>query len=187
MASDLTDALTDVVARLERARVDYMLTGSAAAAFYGLTRTTVDVDIVIDLAHEQVAPLVEAFYGDYYIEPDAAFDAVEHGYMFNVIPLTRGLKTDFIILRKEPFQIAAFLRRQKVERPGGSVWTITPKDLVLSKLLWARESHSGQQLADVRAIMATGLVEEDDEFRSWVDRLRLGDVLDASRTTRYDA
>ncbi len=185
--SEPVDALTDIAARLNALGIQYMLTGSGAALFYGLSRSTNDLDVVIDLEVLEVAPLVDAFDGDYYIDPDAVFDALEHRSMFNVIPLVAGLKTDFILLRDEPFQQVAFSRRRRIDWRGTPVWVIDPRDLVLSKLNWARDSYSGQQLADVRTIMASGFVEEDDEFRAWIDRLRLQDVLDASRTTRYDA
>ena len=185
--SDLTDALTDVVTRLEAVGVDYMLTGAAAGGLYGVMRTPADIDIVVDLADRQVGTLVEALTTDYYIEADAVFDAVKGGGVFNGIPTFRGLKADFIVLRDEPFELAAFARRQQIERHGGAVWTITPSDLVLSMLRWAQESFAGQQLADIRTIMASGQVAEDDDFRGWIDRLGLHAVLDASRTTRYDA
>lgn len=186
-ASDLTDALTDVVRRLDAAGVDYMLTGSGAGSLYGLMRSTADFDIILDLAHEQVAPLVEAFHGDYYIDPDAAFDAVERQAMFGVIPFNSGFKTDFIVLRDDPFDRTAFARRRQVDWHGTPVWAISPPDLVVSKLRWCQITHSDQQLADVRAIMAGGSVTEDDDFRGWIRRLQLEDLLDASRSTRHDA
>lgn len=182
-----SDALGDVVARLDGLGLDYMLTGSGAGMLYGLSRSTADFDIVIDLAHEQVAPLVEAFHGDYYIDPDAAFEAVERGSMFNVIPLQGGLKVDFIVLREEPFDVTAFQRRRQVDWSDTPTWVITPGDLVLSKLRWAQITYSDRQLADVRAIMAGGRVAEDDDFRSWIRRLQLQELLDASRTSRHDA
>lgn len=182
-----SDALSDVAARLNALGIQYMLTGSGAAMFYGLSRSTADLDVVIDLDILDVAPLVDAFGGDYYVDPEAVFDALERRSMFNIIPLVPGLKTDFILLRDEPFQQVAFSRRRRIDWRGTPVWVIDPRDLVISKLNWARDSHSEQQFADVRTIMASGLVEEDDEFRAWIDRLRLQDVLDASRTTRYDA
>ncbi len=185
--SDLTDALTDVVTRLEAVGVDYMLTGSGAGSLYGLMRSTADFDIIVDLLHEQVAPLVEAFAEDYYIEPDAAFDAVERQAMFNVIPFNSGFKTDLIVLRDSPFDQNAFARRQQVDWHGKLVWAISPADLVVSKLRWAQITYSDQQLADVRVIMASGRVTEDDDFRGWIRRLQLEDLLDASRSTRHDA
>ena len=182
-----SDALGDVIGRLEAIGVAYMLTGSGAGMLYGLSRSTADFDVVIDLAHEHVAPLVEAFHEDYYIDHDAALDAVNREAMFNIVPLQGGLKVDFIVLRDEPFDMAAFQRRQQIDWHGTLVWAISPGDLVLSKLRWAQITYSDRQLADVRAIMASGRVDEDDDFRSWIDRLRLQELLDASRTTRHDA
>ncbi len=181
------DALTDVVTRLEGVGIDYMLTGSGAGSLYGLMRSTRDFDILVDLLHEQVAPLIEAFSEDYYIEPDAVFDAVERQSMFGVIPFKSSFKTDFIVLRDEAFEQTAFARRQQVDWHGRPVWAIRPADLVLSKLRWCQITYSDQQLADVRAIMASGRVTEDEDFRGWIRRLRLQELLDASRSTRYDA
>ena len=185
--SGLTDALTDVVTRLEAVGVDYMLTGAAAGGLYGVMRTPADIDIVVDLADRQVGPLVEALANDYYIEADAVFDAVEGGGVFNGVPLFRGLKADFIVLRDSPFDQNAFARRQQVDWHGKLVWAISPADLVVSKLRWAQITYSDQQLADVRVIMASGRVTEDDDFRGWIRRLQLEDLLDASRSTRHDA
>ena len=185
--SDLPDALTDVVTRLEAIGVDYMLTGSAAACLYGVMRTPADIDFVVDLGNEQAEHLVESFSADHYIEPGSVAHAVEKGCAFHAIPLVRGLKADFTVLRDDPFGRAAFARRQSIHREAGAIWAITAADLVINNLRWTRTRRAGQQLADVRTIMASGLVEEDDEFRDWIDRLRLQDLLDASRTTRYDA
>ena len=107
--------------------------------------------------------------------------------MFNVIPLSGGLKTDFIMLRDEPFEQAKFRRRRRLLWCAGTVWVIDPADLVLSKLLRARGSRSERELADVRIIMASGSVAEDDEFNALVEQLDLRELLDASRETRYDA
>lgn len=184
---NLADALTDVVTRLERAGVDYMLTGSAAGCLYGVMRTPADLDFVVNLKDEQIGQLVEALSTDYYVESAAVADAVEKGCTFSAIALFRSLKADFILLRDEPFDLAAFSRRRLVARETGPVWAIAPAHLVVSTLRWATTRRGGQQMADVRTIMAAGLVAEDDEFRAWVERLRLNEVLDASRTTRYDA
>ena len=185
--SNLTDALSDVVTRLEALGLDYMLTGSTAACLYGVMRTPADIDFVIDLGNEQIGRLVESFSANHYIEASTVAHAVETGCAFSAIPLLRGLKADFTVLREDPFDRAAFSRRQLIHRKASAVWAITPSDLVVSNLRWARTRRAGQQLADVRAIMATGHVTEDDDFRSWIETLGLHPSLDASRTTRYDA
>ena len=148
------DALGTLAARIEALGLRHMLTGSAAGMFYGLSCSTVDPDIVLDLAREQVAAFVEAFAADSYVEP---------------------------------FDRAAFARRRRVAWRGGTVWVISPPDLVISKLCWARLTHSDRQIADVRAILASGLVAKDDDFRDWIARLDLRELLDASRAARHDA
>ncbi len=132
-----------------------MVTGSAAGMFYGLTRATFDLDVVIELAPARLDDFVAAFSEDCYCERSAVEEAVERGSMFNVIPLSGGMKTDFILLRDEPFEQAKFARRRQLAWRPGTVWVIDPADLVLSKLVWARESRSQRHLADVREILAS--------------------------------
>jgi hypothetical protein len=115
-----------------------------------------------------------------------AGDSLRHGTMFNAIPLRGGPKVDFSPMRPGSFEETAFSHRELHDWYGTPVWIVTPADLVLSKLNWAKDTMSERQLADVRAIMSTGLVDEDDYFNGWIGRLGLRDALDASRTTRYD-
>ena len=177
------DALSDIASRLDGLALRYMVTGSVAGMFYGLSRATFDLDIVIELGPARLDDFLAAFSGDCYVERSA----VARGAMFNVIPLSGGLKTDFIMLRDEPFEQAKFRRRRRLLWCAGTVWVIDPADLVLSKLLRARGSRSERELADVRIIMASGSVAEDDEFNALVEQLDLRELLDASRETRYDA
>ena len=46
--SEELEVLKDVVGRLERAGIAYMITGSTAANFYAVPRMTRDIDIVIE-------------------------------------------------------------------------------------------------------------------------------------------
>ncbi len=53
--------LLDALTRLDRAGVAYMVTGSMASNFWGIPRSTHDLDFVIQLPPSQVPSLVEAF------------------------------------------------------------------------------------------------------------------------------
>ncbi len=164
-----------------------MLTGSVAAFIYGRDRSTVDIDIVVECAGIAPTELVRSMQPDYFLDEQMVRDSLRSGEMFNAIPLAGGPKIDFIPLRRDPFEQTAFRRRDSVEWHGTTLSVATGKDLVISKLLWARDSRSERQLADVRAIMSLGLVDEDEDFRRWIARLGLGETLAASRETRYDA
>ena len=89
--SDATDdmfaALSLVVRELETLGVTYYVGGSAASSNYGTARSTLDVDLVADLAQEHVAPLTEALQADCYVSAATAADAVRRKSCFNVIHL----------------------------------------------------------------------------------------------------
>lgn len=181
-----SDAITIIAQRLDALRLPWMLTGSVAAFFYGRERSTNDIDIVVDCERMGIDGFVKAFEPEWFLDPEMVRDSVRNGFMFNAIPLTGGPKIDFIPLKDDLFERTKFRRRVVEDWHGTPIQVCTGRDLALSKLIWAKDTFSQRQLADIRAIMSSGLVEEDDEFSRWVARLGLEAVLDASRTTRYD-
>lgn len=182
------DALTSVVQRLDRLAIAYMITGSVAAYFYGLNRATADVDIIVDIRATAAARIVEVFRDAFFVQESQVRDAKERGILFNVISNDYGGKFDLIPLENDPFELSKFGRRQPVEWHGYPMWISTPADLVISKLRWARETHSEQQFRDVRAIMSLGLIDDDEAyFHQWIAALELGDVLELARSGRHDA
>ena len=181
------ERLVELLEAIERAGIAYALTGSGAGLLYGLSRATVDFDVLVDLAPGDVDAFVRACGEGYYLDREAIIEAVRRQTMFNIIPLAGGTKVDIIVVSGDAFEQAKFRRRRRARWMDASVWVVTAADLVISKLRWAKESQSARHLADVRAIMAAGQVEEDDEFRHWIATLGLQQALDASREARYDA
>ena len=57
---------------------------------------------------------------------------------------------------------------------GADVWVVSREDLILSKLLWARDSGSELQRRDVRSL----LVDVDDAYlTAWAGRLGVDQLL----------
>ncbi len=182
------DALSTVAGCLDRANLRWMLVGSVAAFLYGHERSTHDIDVVFDPARVVPALVSAAFSPDYMLDPQMLSDTLRTGNMANAIAMRGGPKVDLVPLATHPFDRTAFERRESFEWQGRLIRVITPMDLVVSKLRWAKDSMSERQLGDVRAIMAMGRFDEHDaDFNSWINRLQLRDVLEASRETRYEA
>jgi hypothetical protein len=59
---------------------------------------------------------------------------------------------------------------------GYDLFIVAPEDLIISKLEWARESHSEVQLADVRNLLAGVEGLDQDYLRHWVNCLDLGSL-----------
>ena len=152
MATEL-DVLAIVSDRLERQGLAFMLTGSFALAYYATPRMTRDLDIVVALQAVDIDRLVESFSADFYVDADIARHAVQAETLFNLLHLESGIKVDLIVRKSSEYRQGEFQRRAPVQGAGVRAWVVSREDLIISKLVWARESGSELQLRDVRALL----------------------------------
>src|SRR5579872_4286143 len=109
------ELLVDCLRRLNRAGVAYMLSGSMASNYWGIPRTTHDLDFVVQLRPEDIPALVQAFDGDYFIQESSVRGALQPPHQFNAIDQRSALKVDFWVLSSDPFEQNMFARRQSVD------------------------------------------------------------------------
>ncbi len=62
------ELLVDCLRRLESSGIDYMLVGSMAGNFWGVPRSTHDIDFVIEFDETQIAAIISAFQDDFFIQ-----------------------------------------------------------------------------------------------------------------------
>lgn len=164
--------------RLDENGIPYMLSGSVAGNFYGYPRMTRDIDIVIEIGEERAAQLVELFKDDFYIDADMVYEAIRDEGMFNIIHLKDIIKIDFIVRKSTPYRILEFHRRICRQIGDFRFWIVSPEDLILSKLLWARDSHSEMQLRDAANIIQSIGGKIDQEYlKRWATELGVADLL----------
>lgn len=173
----LTELLAGTVRALEASHVEYMLTGSIASTFHGEPRATRDIDVVIDPTPAALERLVDRLRSDgLYVDGDVAREALRTRGQFNAIGA--DAKVDFIIRKDRPFSIAEFGRRRRVRLPGAEADIVTVEDLILAKLLWAREIDSDRQIRDVSGmIQVAGPALDRAYLVSWAERLEVADLL----------
>jgi len=169
------DVLRDVTGRLTNAGIPHMLTGSLAMNYYSLPRMTRDVDIVVEARDEDVDKIVSAFEADYYVERTAVSRAISYERSFNMIHNEAVIKIDCIIRKSSEYRQLEFSRRQQAEIQGFPVWLVRKEDLIISKLFWARDSHSELQLRDVKNLLSSGY--DVDYLDSWTRKLELNSLL----------
>jgi len=170
------EVLTDTAHRLETAGIPYMITGSVAANFYAFPRMTRDIDIVIEADRSDIDRLLPLFNADFYIDRDSAAEAVDGKSMFNVIHNEHLLKIDFIIRKDSAYRKLEFERRRKAEIEGVGVFIVSPEDLILSKLDWAKDSRSEMQLGDVKNLIRQVKNLDIPYIEKWVRSLGLETV-----------
>lgn len=168
MATEL-DVLRLISDRLSQMALPFMLTGSFALAYYATPRMTRDLDIVVALREPDIEPLVTALTPEFYVDAQAAREAVRTERLFNLLHLDSGIKVDLIVRKSSAYRRVEFDRRRAVQVGDGHTWIVTREDLILSKLVWARDTGSELQLRDVRS-----LLEQDVDvayLRRWAGEL----------------
>lgn len=169
------DILRDVSTKLEQAGIPYMLTGSVAMNYYTQPRMTRDIDIVVSLSQEQVDSVVGLFINDYYVDGVAVARAIANESLFNLIHNDAIIKVDCIIRKSSEYRRLEFERRRQVDIQKVKVWIASKEDLIISKLHWAKDSHSELQLRDVKKLLASGY--DAGYLKHWTRHLGLDELL----------
>ncbi len=169
------DVFRRLTSALDRAGIPYMLSGSFASAFYGATRSTQDIDLVIDATTAQLELLIQQLPPEhYYVDLSAALEAHRRKSLFNVIDLATGWKIDLIIRKERAFSEEEFGRRRQIDLQGIPVFVASPEDVVLSKLEWARVSQSQRQIEDAAGVLRSRWESLDREYlNKWIQDLHL--------------
>lgn len=179
LQSDL-DILRDISLRLEAAGIAFMLTGSVAMNQYAQPRMTRDIDIVVMLREGDAATIVKLFEPDYYVPAEAVSRAISRRSMFNLIHNESVFKVDFIVLKHDPYRQEEFARRKQVMIEDFQTWVVSREDLILSKLVWAKDSKSELQLRDVKNLLTSECAM--DYVTSRAARLGVADLLNEVMT-----
>ncbi len=142
------EVLLEVVAILDREGIPYMVGGSFASSIHGMPRMTQDADLVVDLNSSQLASFVSSVESDYYIDREAAFEALANRSSFNIIHLESMFKVDLFVLRNRAFDQDSFSRRRFLtigDKGAAKVAICAPEEMVVTKLEWY---ESGNRVSD---------------------------------------
>jgi len=169
------ETLDWIISKLDEADIPYMITGGSAVGFWGHIRTTMDIDVVIDITRDQVPAFVQSIEQDAYIESSAVHEALAHGTMFNVISNATFFKVDLVPLRNEPYEQKKFNRRIPMEYRDRKIYVISPEDLIISKLLWSKSmGTSERQIRDCSSIYELNRDDLDLTYiEKWINTLNL--------------
>lgn len=173
------DLLRYVVEMLDRAGIEYMITGSIASSLQGEPRSTHDLDVVVALRGEDAPALMAAFPPPrFYVSEEAVREAIGAKGMFNVIEVEEGDKVDFWLLTEEPFDRARFRRRIEVEVFGIRLKVSSPEDTILAKLRWSKVSGGSEKafVDAVRVYEVQGAALDQAYLEEWVGQLGVADL-----------
>jgi predicted nucleotidyltransferase len=157
-----------IINALDEIGAPYMIVGAFGGYAFGLTRTTYDIDILVDLREPDFEVLSKRFpLPRYYADPEMMRNSVQMGIMFNLIDTDEGIKADLVPLKREPEHRIAFERRVRREfiDPTGNVflaWVAQPSDIIIGKLYAWNEGKSDKHPKDIYAMLIFDLSGNSD-------------------------
>jgi hypothetical protein len=184
-SSDIVQATRPLIQLLEQHSIRYYIGGSVASSAHGLPRTTIDVDIVVDLTHAHVEIIVEALQGSFYIDGEIIHTAIDNETSFNIIHLETFIKLDIFILKSTPYDQMIIQRAiEGTLAPDDSDELIvrfsSPEDIILHKLYWFRlgGEQSERQWRDLIGVLKVQTDNLDrDYMQQWAQQLGVSDLL----------
>jgi hypothetical protein len=164
-----------VLRALEEIGARYMVVGAYGASAYGLSRSTHDVDMIIDLDDASCEALAARFPPPrYYADPDQMRSSIRLGIMFNIIDSSLGIKADLVPLSREPEYRQAFEQRVRctvVDSAGNEfeIWCARPEDVIVGKLMAWQEGRSSKHPSDIYVVLnfmlsGLGQIELDTNY-----------------------
>lgn len=138
---------------LQSAAIPYYVTGGIAAIAHGEPRATIDLDVVILIELPRLPALVAQLESQgFYV---ASLEDVMAGrlHCLNLTHIETIENVDLMIAEQGEYELLKFERCQIYTVPGGEVAIAAAEDVIISKLLWRRESRSDKQWRDVLGIL----------------------------------
>ena len=184
MLSEPVAVTLQVTEAIESLGVPYVIGGSMASTAHGRIRTTLDVDIVADLQPAHVDVLVQALGEAFYVDANAARNAIQHRSSFNLIHLETMFKVDIFIPKDRPFDRQQLARREKQvigTDPDQMAYVASAEDIILAKLEWYRLGGevSERQWRDIQGILEVSGNRLDRSYlRHWAAMLNISDLLE---------
>ena len=167
---------------LEAHGVRYLIGGSLASSFASEPRSTLDVDMVVELEESIVDSLVSQLENEFYVDGHALRRAIAERSSANLIHLESSIKVDLFIAGGTPIDAEQMNRRRVIELEGGQrLFTYQPEDILLQKLRWyaLTDRSSDRQWRDILAIVSVNRGSLDRAYlRSAAAKIELTELLD---------
>lgn len=181
-----------VVAKLARVfddlQIRYLVGGSVASSLYGIPRATQDVDLVADIRPPHVPAITSALTGEFYIDADMIYEAIQARASFNVIHLATMFKADVFILKGDSWSREEMTRAraEAFDVPEGKVAVrfASPEDTLLHKLVWYKLGNqiSDRQWGDILGVLKVqGDLLDREYLDRWAPVLDVADLLERAR------
>ncbi len=178
---EIEELLKKVTQILKNLDIPYLITGGIAVTVWGKPRATFDIDIIVELKEPKISSLIKSLKllsKAGYVDKEAVKTAILKKGEFNFICPETGLKVDFWIKKDDSFTINEFSRRISKTINKQKIYFISPENLILSKLLWYKESKSSRHLEDIESITTIQKNLDLNYLKKWAKKQSTSRILE---------
>jgi len=184
--ANASEAFLRLLEVLDRMEIPYLVGRSVASSVHGISRPTMDADVVADLLPELVDEFAWLLKPDFYADPITIREALARKRSFNLIHYASTFKIDIFPLRNDSYSRVSFARREFDQSSSFGPKPIecavaSAEDTILRKLEWYRAGGetSERQWNDLRGVVRVSGAKLDREYmRHWAEYLKVADLLD---------
>ncbi len=168
------------VTPLNRAGIEYMVTGGLAAIAYGHPRLTIDVDLVLRLTPRDALAFAMLWPSNEFYCPPAEVIAEESqrtafGH-FNVMHTESAMRADVYFAGTDDLSVWALQNRAVRHVDGQDVYFAPIEYVIVNKLRYFKMGGSDRHLRDVaRMVEISGSSVRQSVLDEWVGRLDVSD------------
>ncbi len=147
---NIEEILKLVCGFLNEEKVEYVVVGGLAVLFYGIPRTTMDIDIIIPMDRGETRRFVEFLNeNDFFADAEDIKTAFEEKSHATIEDKTSMVRLDIKGIYSENDRITLG-RRRRVSLAGFAFFVASPEDTIANKLLFGSE----QDVKDAEGIYA---------------------------------
>jgi hypothetical protein len=176
------DATLAVIDALEQLQIPYMLVGSISTSAYGISRSSKDADIVLELGGRPIKALADQLGSAFRLDPQMSFETVtmttRHIIEVDEVPFT----IELFHLSDDEHDQERFRRRLRVKLFDRETWLPQVEDVIVTKARWSHQGRRTKDSDDVRDVISVqGDALDWNYIYGWADRHGTRALLDEIR------
>jgi Nucleotidyl transferase AbiEii toxin, Type IV TA system len=175
MEINVPKTVQDVIEKLTGANINFIFTGGIVSIYYGESRTTQDIDIVIQSTSNYDAnKIYDAFNEEYFIDKELLEEAIQNKSMGQALHKTDFVKIDLHFGELVPGE---YSRHKVIEIfPGVKAPILSREDAILSKLMWIKMG-SYRSRRDVVGMLRSSKPIDESLLEQIADQLNVIELL----------
>jgi hypothetical protein len=174
--------MVEVVDALERRQIPYLLVGSFSSNFYGIPRSTKDVDLVVELGQHSIREVASELGPRYSLDRQVGFESVTGTTQYVIDVVGTRFRVELFAISNDSHDLERFARRVQVAWLGRQIWLPTAEDVIVTKLRWLSHLRRNKDHDDIVQVASVQGDRLDWQYMNrWADEHGTRSVLDGIR------